>query len=140
MRAKPLSAVLAATLVAMLGACEAQDEGEAPPPAAEATTTAPAPVAATEAGAKTTPESPMDEASPSLNENEPDATACGADKLDRWLNVLPTETVREEIRETVGHDRIRYIAPGDVVTMDLRPDRLNVETGVDGRIKLFRCG
>ena len=42
MRAKPLSAVLAATVVAMLGACEAQDEGEAPPPAAEATTTAPA--------------------------------------------------------------------------------------------------
>ena len=45
-----------------------------------------------------------------------------------------------EIREAVGHDRIRYIAPGDAVTMDLRPDRLNVETGVDGRIKLFRCG
>jgi hypothetical protein len=53
---------------------------------------------------------------------------------------LPTETVKEEIASTAGHSRIRYIAPGDVVTMDFRPDRLNVETGEDGRIKLFRCG
>jgi hypothetical protein len=70
----------------------------------------------------------------------PDADECGADTLDRGLNVLPTEPVKADIREAVGHDRIRYIAPGDVVTMDLRPDRLNVETGADGRIMLFRCG
>ena len=91
-------------------------------------------------GAKTNPENPADEASPAMNANEPDATECGADQLDRWLNVLPTDDVKEDIREAVGHDRIRYIAPGDVVTMDFRPDRLNVETGDDGRIKLFRCG
>lgn len=137
MRAKPLSVTLAAAVAVLLGACEAQDGRDSQqPPAAEAA----APDATTEAGAKTNPESSMDEASPALNQNEPDASECGADKLDRWLNVLPTDTVREEIRETVGHDRIRYIAPGDVVTMDFRPDRLNVETGDDGRIKLFRCG
>ena len=62
------------------------------------------------------------------------------DWLTRWVNVLPTSDVRDAIREAVGHDRIRYIEPGGVVTMDLRPDRLNVETGVDGRIKTFRCG
>ena len=32
------------------------------------------------------------------------------------------------------------IAPGDVVTLDFSPARLNVELGEDGRIKLFRCG
>lgn len=86
------------------------------------------------------PQPPADEGAPEVNANEPDADECGADRLARWLNALPTETVRAEIREAVGHDRIRYIAPGDMVTMDLRPDRLNVETGEDGRIKLFRCG
>ena len=106
-----------------LSACDAGGDAEQPNPAAT-----------------TNPENPADEASPAMNANEPDAAECGADKLDRWLNVLPTETVKADIRETVGHDRIRYIAPGDAVTMDLRPDRLNVETGVDGRIKLFRCG
>ena len=113
-----------------LSACDAPADGDPTPE----------PAAAAEAGAKTNPEDPADEASPAMNANEPDADECGADKLDRWLNVLPTETVKAEIREAVDHDRIRYIAPGDVVTMDLRPDRLNVETGVDGRIKLFRCG
>ena len=106
-----------------LSACDAGGDAEQPNPAAT-----------------TNPENPADEASPAMNADEPDAAECGADKLDRWLNVLPTETVKAEIREAVGHDRIRYIAPGDAVTMDLRPDRLNVETGVDGRIKLFRCG
>ena len=106
-----------------LSACDAGGDAEQPNPAAT-----------------TNPENPADEATPAMNADEPDAAACGADKLARWLNVLPTETVKAEIREAVGHDRIRYIAPGDAVTMDLRPDRLNVETGVDGRIKLFRCG
>ena len=113
-----------------LSACDAGGDAEQPNPAATTT----------EAAATTNPENPEDEASPAMNADEPDAAACGADKLARWLNVLPTETVKVEIREAVGHDRIRYIAPGDAVTMDLRPDRLNVETGVDGRIKLFRCG
>ena len=113
-----------------LSACDAGGDAEQPDPAATTT----------EAAATTNPENPADEASPAMNADEPDAAECGADKLDRWLNVLPTETVKAEIREAVGHDRIRYIAPGDAVTMDLRPDRLNVETGVDGRIKLFRCG
>ena len=113
-----------------LSACDAGGDAEQPNPAATTT----------EAAATTNPENPADEATPAMNADEPDAAECGADKLDRWLNVLPTETVKAEIRDAVGHDRIRYIAPGDAVTMDLRPDRLNVETGVDGRIKLFRCG
>ena len=113
-----------------LSACDAGGDAKQPNPAATTT----------EAAATTNPENPADEASPAMNADEPDAAECGADELDRWLNVLPTETVKAEIREAVGHDRIRYIAPGDAVTMDLRPDRLNVETGVDGRIKLFRCG
>ena len=128
----PRHPILVPILAAVLGlsACDAANDSE--PPSEPAAT-------ATEA-ARTNPETPADEASPTMNANEPEATACGADKLGRWLNVLPTETIKAEIREAVGHDRIRYIAPGDVVTMDFRPDRLNVETGVDGRIKLFRCG
>ena len=138
-----------------LSACDAGGDAKHPNPAATTT----------EAAATTNPENPEDEASPAMNADEPDAAACGADKLARWLNVLPTETVKADIRETVGHDRIRYIAPGDtcgaskvaafvsqkatpavrarvaaevghdrirwvgpdtVVTMDFRPDRLNV--------------
>jgi hypothetical protein len=104
---------------------------EAPAPAVSQTTTP---------ETRSVPEAPGETASPSLNQAEPAADECGADKLARWVNVLPTSDVKNAIREAVGHDRIRYIEPGGVVTMDLRPDRLNVETGVDGRIKVFRCG
>lgn len=71
---------------------------------------------------------------------EPAADECGADKLGEYLNLLPTSEAMAKIREKVGHNRIRTINPGDSVTMDLRPDRLNIEVGKDGRIKLFRCG
>jgi len=65
---------------------------------------------------------------------------CGADKLGRWLNVLPTDDVKAEIAERVGERPIRYYTQGDPITMDFSPARLNVELGEDGRIKRFRCG
>ena len=33
----------------------------------------------------------------------------------------------------------RVIGPGDAVTADFRPDRLNIETGTDGRIAKVGC-
>lgn len=80
------------------------------------------------------------DATPPLEAAEADAAACGADKLGRWLNVLPTDEVKADIAMTVGERRIRYYAQGDPITMDFSPARLNVELGADGRIKLFRCG
>lgn len=114
---------------ALLGGCQAGNDPQAPDP-----------VDTVAADAQSAPDASAAEESPEMNATDADADECGADKLGRWLNVLPTETVKTEIAEAVGHDRIRYIAPGQPVTMDLRPDRLNVETGEDGRIKLFRCG
>lgn len=70
----------------------------------------------------------------------PEGDECGASKLGKYLNQLPTTDAMDGIRDTIGHDRIRAINPGDMVTQDFRPDRLNIEIGEDGRIKHFRCG
>jgi hypothetical protein len=72
--------------------------------------------------------------------DRPDANGCGADKLGRWLNSLPTADVKAEIARAVGERPVRYYTQGDPVTTDYSPARLNVELGKDGRIKLFRCG
>jgi hypothetical protein len=120
----PILLLAGAVLVA---GCQAESNG-AESPASEA------------AGTQTMPQPPADEGAPAVNTNEPDAAECGADKLERWVDAELSDAVKADIREAVGHGRIRYIAPGDMVTMDFRPDRLNVETGDDGRIKLFRCG
>jgi len=138
-----LRRVFAAALIASLAACQAEngDPAGSASPTGEPPAAAPAAPPATNDTPlpKANPDRPEEDAPP-VNESEPAATECGADKLDRWLNVLPTSTVKDEIAKAVGERPIRYIEPGGVVTMDLRPERLNVETGVDGRIKLFRCG
>jgi hypothetical protein len=81
------------------------------------------------------PAPPSDSPKPS-----PGGDECGAGKLGAYVNQLPSAEAMTGIRTTIGHDRIRTIKPGDAVTMDYRPDRLNIELGEDGRIKVVRCG
>jgi|EndMetStandDraft_4_1072995.scaffolds.fasta_scaffold304451_2 hypothetical protein len=97
----------------------------APPPTAQ-----PAPPSA----------SPDQEPGATIGAPSPGVDACGAAKLGDYRNQLPSTETMARIRETVGHDRIRAIHPGDAVTMDFRDDRLNVDIDENGRIKLFRCG
>ena len=122
----------AAVLILALGACEPGGEPTTPETDAPAASPSPEP--------RAVPSQPGETASPALNEEEPTAEECGADRLGRWLNVLPTRTVKDEIAATVGERPNRYYTQGDPITMDFSPARLNVEVGEDGRIKLFRCG
>ena len=125
--------LLAVFLFAALPGCGGEAEGE--PAASEASATA------TESAIPDTIPEPADAvAAAARNTGDADDSGCGADKLARWLNALPTDDAKASISETVGQRPIRYIAPGDAVTMDFSPSRLNVELGEDGRIKLFRCG
>jgi hypothetical protein len=128
---KTLAAV--AAVVATLGACQGGAEAPTTPPATpEPTATVvkvievPTPAASTKA--------------PTKMEVLPSPTPCGAEKLQNYLNLLPTSTAKEEIAKAVGHNRVRYVGPKDVVTQEFREDRLTAKLGVDGRIKEFRCG
>ncbi len=121
--------VIAATaLVATLLACQAQSGGTSRDRRAH------------EAREHRTNSQPAFEDGDTPSATPPSATTCGADKLSRWLNVLPTADVKAEIAKSVGERPIRYYAKGDPIMMDFRAARLNAELGVDGRIKLFRCG
>jgi hypothetical protein len=71
----------------------------------------------------------------------PPPTACGADKLLDYLNLLPTETAKDEIAKTLGHNRIRYIGLREAkATESAASNRVTAGLGVEGRIKLFTCG
>jgi hypothetical protein len=129
---RSLAILLAGIAAAALPGCSAAEDR--PPttsePPAPLPTTQPAPPSGS---AK--PEPGVTRPSP-----QPASDECGADKLAGYLNQLPTSAAMAQIRVAAGHDRIRTIRPGDAVTMDFRPDRLNVEIGENGRIKRFRCG
>jgi hypothetical protein len=124
MTIKPIIPILA---VALLCACQPKPVSDDETPLPDATAAAATPV-------------PASTWTPTPGVGEADPAGCGATKLGKFLNLLPTDDVKSQIQAAVGADiAIRYVAPGDVITQDLRANRLNVETGVDGRIKQFRC-
>jgi hypothetical protein len=71
----------------------------------------------------------------------PPSTACGADKLLNYLNLLPTTTAKDEIAKTLGHNRIRYVGLQEAkATESATSNRVTAGLGADGRIKEFTCG
>jgi hypothetical protein len=123
----------AALAILALGGCG--KAGERAPESAPSTQPLPPELPAPAASGSRTPEPGVTR--PSV---EPAEAECGADKLHEYLNLLPTSDAMAKIRAAVGERPIRTINPGDAVTMDFAPARLNLELGVDGRIKRFRCG
>ena len=132
MTMKPIAVLLAGSLT--LAACQrhAQAPPAAPVPSPTATVVVPVPVpVATSTADSSTPAKGIGTAV--------DPKLCGADKLNPYLNLLPTTTAKSEIAKTVGHNRIRYTQSG-AAAADGQPTRLTAEIGVDGRIQQFHCG
>ena len=65
---------------------------------------------------------------------------CGADKAARFVGKIATPDVRAQTIEAVGHNRIRWIGPDTVVTMDFSESRLNMSLDADNRITGAKCG
>ncbi|PEQ11087.1 hypothetical protein B2G71_18790 [Novosphingobium sp. PC22D] len=69
-----------------------------------------------------------------------EADQCGASRLQDYLGTVARGPVEARIREWAGDRPVRVIGPDDMVTMDFRPDRLDLETDAQGRITRIRCG
>jgi len=65
---------------------------------------------------------------------------CGAAKVQGYLGQKETEPLLAEIGKAANPGTMRVIRPGSAVTMDYRPDRLDIETNLDRRITRLRCG
>lgn len=72
----------------------------------------------------------------------PQPTPCGAEKLQNYLNLLPTSTAKDEIARSLGHNRVRYVPLQQAKSEPPSPGstRVTAAIGVDGRIKEFACG
>ena len=87
----------------------------------------------------TSTESPMPGTSTPIPADAP-PSACGANKAAKFVGRIATPGVRAEVIEEVGHNRIRWIGPDTVVTMDFSESRLNMELNASNRITGTRCG
>ena len=78
-------------------------------------------------------------------ESEPPADGigayrCNADGLQDLVGRPATQALGAEALRRSGSRALRWIRPGDAVTMDYREDRLNVRLDGQGRVEAFTCG
>jgi nitrous oxide reductase accessory protein NosL len=112
---------------ALLAACQP----DTPKPAAtpDAVETAGALAAATDE----TGDAAVDaEALPAIN--------CGEGRLAKLMNQPENDETHAAVIAAVGHRHVRWVHPGDAVTMDYQPGRLNVIVDERGKIAATRCG
>lgn len=65
---------------------------------------------------------------------------CRAAGAQAELGKIVDDKVIDDARYAAGAMRARVIRPGQVVTMELDPQRLNIEVDATGRIRRLRCG
>ncbi|WP_245708225.1 I78 family peptidase inhibitor [Sphingomonas palmae] len=64
---------------------------------------------------------------------------CNAEPVQRFLG-QPADTAQAEAQRLSGARSVRRYATGDMLTMDYRADRLNIETDAAGQIVKLTCG
>ncbi|WP_294358794.1 I78 family peptidase inhibitor [uncultured Sphingomonas sp.] len=67
------------------------------------------------------------------------AETCNAEAVQRFLG-QPADTAQAESQRLSGARTVRRYATGDMLTMDYRVDRLNIEIDAGGRIVKLTCG
>lgn len=65
---------------------------------------------------------------------------CRAAGAQAELGKMIDPAVTEAARAASGALRARVIKPGEAVTMDADPQRLNIEVDDTGKIRRLRCG
>jgi len=65
---------------------------------------------------------------------------CHADGLGDLVGRPADGALGAEAMRRSGASRLRWIRPGDVVTMDYSAQRLNVHLDAQGRVDRFACG
>lgn len=65
---------------------------------------------------------------------------CAADKASALVGQPGTSDLAAEAMKLSGARTVRWTAPGMAVTMDYRPDRLNIELDDKQMVARFTCG
>ena len=65
---------------------------------------------------------------------------CGASLVQNFIGLRANTTLREEIARRSEAKSVRWVEPGQAVTMDFRPDRMTATLDEDGVVQTMRCG
>ena len=73
-------------------------------------------------------------------EQPPVRAGCRAEAAAALIGRAASAGLGGEALRLTGARRLRWIRPGDMVTMDYSPERLNVHLDGEGRVERFACG
>ena len=116
------------------------------PPPAEETTAAPAaaPSSPQPAAPKAAADEPVLSDPPAASLPTPAPTEemamCDASKAQFAVRQSYSVTLAEQARVAAGAKIVRRLVPGQMVTMEFSPQRLNLDTDAAGKVTAARCG
>jgi len=70
----------------------------------------------------------------------PARAGCSAEAGAPLVGRSATAALGAEALRLTGARRLRWIRPGDMVTMDYSPERLNVHLDAEGKVERLACG
>jgi hypothetical protein len=70
----------------------------------------------------------------------PAMEGCEASDLNFLIGKTLDETLTARARDAAGASSVRVVRPGQMVTMDYLPERLNIEVDAAGKVIAVRCG
>lgn len=82
----------------------------------------------------------------SVNEDRPQIVepdfggGCDAEAGQQFVGQMLDDALSDKAKAATGARNVRVIRPGMAVTMDYRPDRLNIDLDEDGRVTRVHCG
>ena len=69
-----------------------------------------------------------------------DQGACEAEKAQAFVGQTATQALAVDAMKASGAKVVRWLRPGMAVTMDFRPDRLNIALTEANRVDRITCG
>jgi len=86
------------------------------------------------------PATPPAEGNQMPKEQVPQGGGCDAAKAQSLVGEPESAAIAEQARQKSGARTVRWLRPGQIVTMEYRDDRLNLEVDAQGKIIKIRCG
>ncbi len=65
---------------------------------------------------------------------------CDASKAQALIGQSGSSELAAKAQQWSGAGAVRWLKPGQLVTMEYRADRLNIELDGEGRVVAIRCG